>query len=197
MPERRSATLDAVPAPPDTRARPRGPVRTSTAVLPIVISWTSRTIAALSSSPTVIAPISGLMWRSIRPLSISSVERCFGLLNLVRTAPANAASRYLSQRLETEIAVPFLESPQNQRPTQLKRVFFLPHCAPAQRTRRPKLPCCKPPRTSEHSSLQHKNDRLSLAPRPKTSDTSLSGIPDDRAWLEFSTSFFVMGIAAL
>jgi hypothetical protein len=70
----------AVPAPPLTIALPRSfLVFTETRVFPAMMSLRTLLMPVLVRSLTLRVPISGMMWRSIRPVSVTIVEAFFGL----------------------------------------------------------------------------------------------------------------------
>src|ERR1700730_4694505 len=73
MPPRSSTTRAAVPVPPVTTARPRGLPMNTPAVLPLAMASAIRCTSARRRSRAGMVPISGTIWREIRPSSIATV----------------------------------------------------------------------------------------------------------------------------
>jgi hypothetical protein len=94
MPPRRPTVRVAVPEPPRTMAFPRSfLVLTETRVFPAIMSLRTLLMSVLVRSLTRRGPKSGMMWRSIRPVSVVIVEGFFGRPPFHRISPAWRSAR--------------------------------------------------------------------------------------------------------
>lgn len=81
------------PTPPLTMAFPRSfLVLTTVAVLPAITSFSTLFTSALMTSLTLRLPISGMMCRRIRPLSVTTVPGFFGRPPFPRIRPASRST---------------------------------------------------------------------------------------------------------